>query len=273
MEHLTLKLILTPVLVGSASLAGRRWGPTVSGWLVALPLTSGPIVFVLSLTHGARFAAAVAGATLAGAISQAAFCLIYSWLALRWSWPRALLASCLAFVAATTLLQQLRLPILLLFLLVVLILMLTLRLMPRAAAALTAQVRPAPSWDIATRIVVTTIFVLLLTGSAPALGAQLTGLLAPFPLYGAILAVFAHHQDGAVPAIRVLRGLVFGLFSFAGFFLVLAVLLGQIPITWAFGTASAVALTSQGGTLWALGWRTRTDRASRDGVVAELYRP
>jgi hypothetical protein len=94
-------------------------------------------------------------------------------------------------------------------------------------------------------MVVTTIFVLLLTGSAPTLGTQLTGLLAPFPLYGAILAVFAQQQDGAVPAIGVLRGLVFGLFSFASFFLVLAVLLGQLPIARAFGAASAVALASQ----------------------------
>jgi hypothetical protein len=69
--------------------------------------------------------------------------------------------------------------------------------------------------------------------------------------------VFAQHQDGAMPAIRVLRGLLFGLFSFAGFFLVLAALLGQVPIAWAFGAASAVAITSQAGTLWALGRRTR----------------
>jgi hypothetical protein len=264
LESLTLKLILTPVLVGTASLAARRWGPTVSGWLVALPLTSGPIVFFLCLSHGVRFAGAIAVATLAGAISQAAFCLIYSWLALRWSWPCALMASCLAFVAATTLLQQLMLPLLLLFLLVLLILVLTLRLMPRATAPLTAQVRRLPAWDIPSRIVVTTIFVLLLTGSAATLGAQLTGLLAPFPLYGAILAVFAQQQDGAVPAIGVLRGLVFGLFSFASFFLVLAVLLGQVPIAWAFGAASAVALTSQAGTFWALGWPTRT-AMGRDG--------
>jgi hypothetical protein len=167
------------------------------------------------------------------------------------------MASCLAFVAATMLLQQLKLPILLLFLLVLLTLVLTLRLMPCTDAPQAARVRPLPPWDIPTRIVVTTIFVLLLTGSAPILGAQLTGLLAPFPLYGAILAVFAQHQDGAVPAIRVLRGLLFGLFSFASFFLVLAVLLGQVPIVWAFGAASTVALTSQAGTLWALRWRTR----------------
>lgn len=49
MESLALKLVLAPALIGAASLAGRRWGPAVSGWLVGLPLTSGPIAFFLRL--------------------------------------------------------------------------------------------------------------------------------------------------------------------------------------------------------------------------------
>jgi hypothetical protein len=256
MAALTLKLIITPLLVAAASLAGRRWGPAVSGWLVALPLTSGPIVFFLCLSLGEQFAATVAMATLAGAVSQAAFCLSYSWLALRWKWPLTLLVSCLAFLAATLLLQRLVLPIVPLFLFVVLCLALSLRLIPRMTAVSLGR-RSAPAWDIPTRSVVTTLFVLLLTGSASALGPQLTGLLAPFPLYGAILAVFAHQQQGAIPAAQVLRGLLFGLFSFAGFFLTLALLLGDVATGWAFGAAIAVALTAQAGMLLVLGWQTR----------------
>lgn len=252
MAILILKLLLTPVLVGSASLVGRRWGPRVSGWLVALPLTSGPIVFFLCLTEGVRFAGAVAVATLAGAITQAAFCLFYSWIALRWGWAGALVAGCLGFAVATMLLQPLTLPALPMFLLVTFILVLTLRLMPPTSLPQTPPVRPASAWDIPTRMVVTTSFVLLLTGSAPALGAHLTGLLAPFPLYGTILAVFTQRHVGAGASIQVLRGLLLGLFSFAGFFLVLALLVGQVPLGWAFGAASVVALTMQAGTLWAL---------------------
>ena len=45
-----------------------------------------------------------------------------------------------------------------------------------------------------------------------------TGLLATYPLYGAILSGFAHHLEGPGPAVRVLRGLLLGLFAFAGFF-------------------------------------------------------
>jgi hypothetical protein len=256
MDSLTLKLILTPVLVGAASLAARRWGSTVSGWLVALPLTSGPIVFFLVLTHGVAFAKTVAVGTLAGAISQAAFCLTYSWLATHWGWPRTLGASCLGFVAATAILQHLIVSLLALFLLVNLALALTLHLMPSDDDTLPTRMTTPPQWDIPTRMVVATAFVLLLTGAAPILGAELTGLLAPYPLYGTILAIFAHHQGGPMAAIRTLRGLLLGLFSFAGFFLVLATLLDRSAVAVAFGAAGAVALTTQAGTLWMLRRRT-----------------
>jgi hypothetical protein len=252
MESLTLKLFLTPILVGTASLAGRRWGPAVSGWLVGLPLTSGPIVFFLVLTHGLPFAIAVAASTLAGAISQAVFCLCYAWLAMRWGWPRALLASCLGFAATTIVLQQLTFAATPLFLIVIASLALALRLMPRAADIPSVQMKPPPLWDIPTRMLVATAFVLLLTGGAATLGPQLTGLLAPFPLYGAILAAFAHQVQGAVAAMRVLRGLLLGLFGFAGFFLVLAAFLDQASLAVAFGAASTVALVFQAATFWML---------------------
>ena len=38
MPSLVLKLVLTPLLVGGASIAARRWGPSIGGWIVALPL-------------------------------------------------------------------------------------------------------------------------------------------------------------------------------------------------------------------------------------------
>src|SRR5215467_12960426 len=107
MESLILKLALTPALIGLASLAGRRWGPSVSGWLVALPLTSGPVTFFLALSHGTSFAAAAALGTLTGTLSQPAFCLTYGWVALRCNWLVAFLAGVLAFATCTIVLQYL----------------------------------------------------------------------------------------------------------------------------------------------------------------------
>lgn len=37
LDSLLLRIVVTPALIGAASLAGRRWGQAVSGWLVGLP--------------------------------------------------------------------------------------------------------------------------------------------------------------------------------------------------------------------------------------------
>ena len=70
---LALKLVLTPILVGAASLAGRRWGAAVGGWLVGIPFTSAPIAFFLAVDFGQKFAAPAAAGIMDGTASQAAF--------------------------------------------------------------------------------------------------------------------------------------------------------------------------------------------------------
>jgi hypothetical protein len=70
-------------------------------------------------------------------------------------------------------------------------------------------------------------------------------LLAPFPLYGAVLASFAHRLQGAGAAVGVMRGLLLGLFAFSAFFVVLAMLLER-DVGLAFVSAIVVALAVQG---------------------------
>lgn len=48
MQHVAMKLVVTPLLIGGVTLAGRRWGEHMGGWLVALPLTSGPVASFLA---------------------------------------------------------------------------------------------------------------------------------------------------------------------------------------------------------------------------------
>jgi hypothetical protein len=249
MDSLALKLILTPLLVGGASLAGRRWGPTISGWLVGLPFTSGPIIYFLALSRGLPFAAATAVGVLAGAFSPIAFCLTYAWLAARWGWPRSLAAGCVVFALATALLQPWPLWWPLVYPAVIVALVLAQRVMPRPAAVALARLNP-PQWDVPARMFVATAFVVLLTAGAPLLGPQLTGLLAPFPLLAGTLAVFAHHFQGPEAAVSVLCGLLHGLFAFASFFVVLSALLERAGLPAAFGAAVAVALLIQAGSLW-----------------------
>ena len=240
--------MLTPALIGAVSVAGRRWGPGVSGWLVGFPFTSGPIVFFLALEQGVGFAAAAAVGSMTGSIAQAAFCVVYGRLAGDRHWGPALLAGSLAFAAATLALQSFPLSLAPLVATVIGALVIALLLMPKDARSSSAA--PLPRWDLPARVAVTTALVLVLTGLAPVLGPPLTGLLATFPLYGAILAGFAHHLQGPGPATRVLRGLLLGLFAFAGFFLVLALSIERTGIARAFAAAIAAALILQSGALW-----------------------
>src|SRR6266536_4576434 len=99
-DILILKLVATPLLILFASLAGRRWGESVSGWFVGLPLTSGPVVFFLALEEGSGFAAGAATGCLAGAAAEADFCLAYAAAARHAGWPLALVAGTAGFVVA-----------------------------------------------------------------------------------------------------------------------------------------------------------------------------
>jgi hypothetical protein len=254
MDTLVLKLVVTPVLIMAASLAGRRWGETVSGWFVGLPLTSGPVCFFLAVERGPGFAAAAAHGCLAGAVAEVGFCLAYVAVAAstrQQGWPAALLAGSFGFGAGAALLQWSAPPLWLLATIVYPALAVGLFLMPRLYAAGGAIPLP-PRWDIPARIAVATALVLGLTELAPLFGARLSGLLATYPLFAAVLAAFAHRMSCAAAAERVLRGLLIGLFGFAGFFVLLALSIERIGIAASFAAASASALTIQGGSLWLL---------------------
>ena len=249
MDTLPLKLILTPLLICAASLAGRRWGPSVGGWRVGLPLTSGPVVFFVTLGQGSAFGAGTALGILAGTASQAAFSIAYAWTALRAPWPVCLAAASIAFATSTQVLRELPFPGWGMLLLSFAALTAVLRLLPGRSRGEHRAGNVPPAWDLPARIVVATSFVLALTTLAPVLGPRLTGLLSPFPIFATVLSVFAQRQHGPQAAIQVLRGLQLGLFGFAAFFFVLHTSLEPLGLPASFALAIAVDLAVQGGSL------------------------
>ena len=133
------------------------------------------------------------------------------------------------------------------FVVVIIVLVVALFLMPPAAGR---PERPSsfPRWDLPARMVVATAVVVVLTTAAPLLGPRVAGLIAPFPLYGALLAIFAYRIEGSAASAAVLRGLLLGLFAFACFFLALSALLER-DVLLAFAVAILVAAVVQGAAL------------------------
>ncbi len=242
-----LKLLLAPVLILLATLAGRRWGPAAGGWLAGLPLTSGPVSIILALEHGEDFAARSALGTLFGLVSLAAFCLAYG-AAARWTaWGGCLAAALAAFAVSTLALRDLTLPLGLAFAFVCAVLAGVGAVMGGGA-----PVGPAPrllAGDLAVRMALAAMLVLVLTGLAEGLGPALAGSLSPIPVFGALLAVFTHREQGAPAAVQLLRGMVLGSFGFATFMLIVSGLLDRLAVTPTYALASAGALGVHGLTL------------------------
>jgi hypothetical protein len=254
---LVLKLTLAPGLVAATTLAGRRWGPRMAGWLGGLPVVVGPILLAIAVEQGNAFAADAAEGSLFGLLSLTAFMLAYAWSALRVSWLPALFAGWVAFAVATFALEGVALGPVAALVVVVLAFVLTEWVLPSGEGPV---VEPrTPRYDLALRAGCTAVLVLTLTALAEPLGARLAGMLAAFPVLASVLAAFTHAQAGAGPAAEFLGGLVRGLLSFALFCFVVAVLLPGAGLFVAFVAATAAALGAHA--VGSLSLRTGTSSA------------
>jgi hypothetical protein len=108
---LALKLTLVPAFIGALTLAGRRWGPAIGGFLTGLPVVAGPAVFFMAVEQGEAFAAGAARATFTGLVSLTAYCLVYGRVSRRAAWPVSLAAGWGAFIASTAALDRLSIPL------------------------------------------------------------------------------------------------------------------------------------------------------------------
>ena len=237
-----LKLFLVPTLVLIASLAGNRWGPAVSGWLVSLPFTSAPVVFFLAIEQGEAFASSASVGVILGLESITLFAFVYCWLALRRkgvAWPYPVLLGSSAFFLLTFVLVGLPVPSVGAFAGTALFLVFAYRFLPRASASGTGS-SPIALWEIAFRMAAATALVLLITQASTTLGPQLSGLLTPFPVYVCVMASSTYRLQGAEPAARLVRGATLGLFTPAVFFLIVSTSIERLGVGPSFGLAVAV---------------------------------
>jgi hypothetical protein len=237
---LVLKVTLAPALVAAASLVERWKGHRAAGLVAGLPIVAGPILFLLALEQGAAFAAEAARQTLLGLVSLSAYAVVYGRVS-RTASPLPTLAAAYAGFAVATLLVSPLSPGLLASLAIAGVSLTIARLLLPPSIA--TSVAGAPSLWI--RMAAAATLVLTLTGLAHLLGPRWSGLLVPFPVAGTVLVVAAHHAAGGAGALRVLRGLLIGLYGFALFCTSVAALLPPHGIAIAFAVGVAAALAGQ----------------------------
>lgn len=243
---LALKLLLVPAFLLIVSLAGKRWGASMAGWLAGLPVVAGPILFFVALEHGAPFASNAAAVSLSAVLASVAFSLAYAHAAQRFKWSVALLLGLGAWAGAALALSALPLSATRSLAISLLTLLAAPRLFP--PVHLQATARQVSTTELACRMLAGAALTLGVTWVAGRAGPAWSGLLAVFPILGIVLAVFSHRSQGSAFAAALLRAMATGLYSFVAFCFALSLALPPLGVAGAFTLATAASLLVQAGT-------------------------
>ncbi|MCP5151162.1 MAG: hypothetical protein H6983_06085 [Ectothiorhodospiraceae bacterium] len=241
---LALKLVLVPTILALVSMAGRRWGPAVGGWLGGFPLVACPIFVLLSIEQGPRFAADTAAATLSAVGGTVVYVTAYARLCVRAPWLATVTAALAAWLASAIPLVLLALPPVPALAFTALTLALGKKVVPEVTFPPGAT--GLPRSELVLRMLAGAAVTVLITGLSDAVGSTWTGLMAVFPTMGLVLAVCSHRAQGGQYAQVLLRGMLNGLFAFTTFCFALTVALPRLGIVGGF----AAALGAAGAVHW-----------------------
>lgn len=240
---LFLKLTLVPLCIFAISQATKKWGPGIGGFLSGLPVIAGPITIFLAFEYGNEFAITSANSTLLGVIGLGAFCFTYSWCTTQFRWPLSLIISLSVYFTVSILLSRLSIPPSASLLAVAATIILFSRLLPNTKPSDSKLIiSKHQTWA---RIIASAILVLIVTGFAPLLGPGLSGIFAVFPLAASILASFTHIYHSNNDTVLLLRGMLLGSSSLAGFYFCLLSLEFTLGFHYAFGVSLLFAILIQ----------------------------
>lgn len=247
---LLLKLTLSPLFIAAVTLAIRRWGMGMGGWIASLPVNGGPILLFYCLEQGNAFGAHAAQFTLVSIMGVGTYSLTYAWMAQRHHWALCLSAAWAVFFLTMFALRDWSASLLLMVSISVLTLLVCRRFLPPARKP---GAWPAPTaWDLPLRLAMAVALVLALTYLAGRLGPRWSGLLTAFPIASTVIAGFTHARQGAASAINFFRGMLAGMPGFCLFCAVLSLALVPLGIFVAFTLALLAQLLAHAVGLWVM---------------------
>ena len=244
---LILKLLVAPGLVAGVTLAVRRWGPAIGGWLSGMPVVAGPVLIFIAVEQGAVFGAEAAHATLAGLIGTVAFTVVYARTSVRMRWYGSLLTGWVAFAATSAVLYSLQPALVTSLVSLFVATVIGRRMLP--AVEVPASPVASPRGDLMLRLLATATLVLVLTAVADRLGPRLSGLLNAFPVLTTIITAFTHAQRGPEATVAFVNAFLRSIIGFGSFCFVLAMTLNRVGIALALMVALVAQLMVSGFTL------------------------
>jgi|GEM_PF-358710 len=238
MNILILKVTLMPSVIALVTLAIRKWGNKLGGLIGSLPWVAGPILLFFILEQGTAFGIHSIQGTMTGILALISFCFSYSAFSRNFTWLPTLVLSYGAYAITALFYNYVQLSLVVSYVVVIGSVLVALQFFPAPTGPpITAR---RLRYDILIRMVVATLFVVIITGLAKLLGPNWSGILTPFPILTSILAIFSHTLQGSSATIATIRGLVIGLFGFTTFLFLQAFWLNEYSVAVSFGMAFVV---------------------------------
>ena len=216
-----LRLLIAPLIVLGVTLVQRRFGQSVGGLIVGLPLSTLPLLWLVALQHGAGFTSKMATTILAAGAAQVIVIWLYARLASRTSPLRAVVVTVAAFFLVTAPLVTVRLSVVLAGALAIGAFSLAVQFWPRVADT----PDEGGSYRLWLRMAVAAIVTMVIASSAGVVGPAMAGLLGALPVMSLTIGFMTHRELGAGASTRFLEGVNKGTASYVSSIVVLTVLL------------------------------------------------
>ncbi len=238
-----LRVLLVPLAVVVGTMAQRRFGDAVGGLVIGLPLASLPLLWLVALQHGIGFVVSMTSALLVGSVAEAVVLWLYAHFTVRFSPSFALVGALGVFALAAGAVDLLKLSAILAGVITAIGFAVALRWWPATPSVSSAPHGPSRLW---LRVVVATLFTMVIASLAGRLGPVLSGLIDALPATSLMMAFLTHQEQGSHASSHFLYGVTRGSFSYLASMIVLAELLRTRDLPLAFGAAMLVALLVQG---------------------------
>jgi hypothetical protein len=239
---LILKLTIVPLALLALGLVERLHGPRLAGWLAGIPVVAGPLLYFVTLDHGAAFGARAALGAWFGLVPWLGFAISYAALTRWFGWLRCTLLAFLVWLVLAVLVvlaqdgpRWLEVTPLATFLLAVL-------LYPRGEAS--DERREHVWWGLPARMAAGAALTLAITRFAGALGSHWSGVFTAFPVLGSIIAISNHVQYGRHAVVEAVAGMSMGLSSVGSFCFTVFLLLPHMTLWPAFILALMASSTA-----------------------------
>ena len=191
-----------------------------------------------------HFSARTSVGSLLSLTAFAGFSFVYGWFSRSWKWPACVMAGSAAYIVVAFVLGMISIRSGAAAFFCACVALLAARRSFLRADRTDTGAKTVGSRELFLRMATAAALVFSLTALADILGPVPSGLIAGFPIYSSILAVFNHMKSSGL-ALSVLRGVVTGAFGGAVFFIIVALFLNRMSIGVCFMTAATAAVSTQ----------------------------